>query len=586
MTLALLAAPALAAPITAQVGAAHASLVVSPNPPQVGNNAVTVTLSGVSPAALAQTTVGYTTLMPSMNMSGPSGAATRVPGRTDAWRFDVAFGMAAPWMLRVKFSGGVTGSLSANLVVGQVVHTSAVTPAGSMPATAPPDSMAGSGMSSSGDASAWRNATFALIVVILIGALVLSRDRRPLTIAMIVIAGLTIAGIAFAQSHNGSSSTEMGSMQGAQGSAPVPVTLATVRGDASGTAISAPANVQPYLVQNIVSRAPGLLTDFTVYTGDRLSAGEIVAHLEEPQLQSNAQAAQSGAQAAQLQRVSAQYDATAMQADVSATHQQLIYWTAEIAREKSLLNQGAVSVQEYQNEKAQAAAAQSNYDAARAKLGGADASVQAAQAQAAQAASSAQAQSVIAGYTNVTVPDDSIVMKRLVDPGVYVQSGTSILQVAVVNRLRVQAQVSQQDLFGVHIGTPIDITFADGNVVHSRISSVSPVVDPSTHTAIAEAIVPNPGDRYQPGAFVNTILHAQGTSTGHSFAVPSGAIVGGATTAIWTDVNGAAHRVPVRVVSDDGTTAQVTGKLHAGTRVVVTGAENLEEGQSIAESAQ
>lgn len=588
MALALLAVPSLAAPISAQVGGAHATLVVSPDPPQVGTDAVTVTLSGVPSAQLTQTNVRYATLMPSMSMAGPSGTAARVAGRPDAWRFGVPFGMAAPWRLRVEFSGGVSGSLNVNLVVGHVTHAStAMKPSGSMksmPAAPPAGSMAGMDMSTGSNAGAWRNATFALIAVILIGGLVLWRNRRPATIATVIIAGLAVVGIAFAQSRSGSPAMDMASMQAAQGSAPIPVTLATIGGDASGTTISAPANVQPYFVQNIVARAPGVLSDFSAYTGDRLSAGEIVAHLDEPELQSNAQAAESAAQAALSQGKSAQYDASAMQADVVAKQQQLVYWKAEIAREKSLLNQGAVSVQEYQNEKAQAAAAQSDYDAARAKLAGANATIQAAQAQAAQAASSAQAQNVTAGYTNVVVPDDAIVMKRLVDPGVYVQPGTPILQIAVVNRLRVQAQVSQQDLGGVQPGTPIDITFADGNVVHSRISSVSPVVDPSTHTAIAEAIVPNPGDRYQPGAFVHTILHAQGNVPSHSFAVPSGAIVGGATTAIWTDRSGAAHRVPVTVISDDGTTAQVTGDLRAGSRVVVTGAQNLEEGQPIAES--
>ncbi len=596
IALALLAAPSLAAPIIARIGVAHATVVLSPDPPQVGTNLVTVTIAGVSPAALARTTARYTTLMPSMNMHGASGAAARIPGRADAWRFEVPFGMAAPWRLRVQFSGGVTGALNANLVVSAAAHASSAmkptgsTAVGSMKAStkgvpaAPSGSMVGMNASSAGDASAWRNATFALLAVILIGALVLWRNRRPATIAMVVIAGLAVVAIAFAQSRSGSSSTNMASMQGAQGSAPIPVTLATIESNASGTTISAPATVQPYLVQNIVARVPGVLVNFTAYTGDRLSAGEIVAQLSEPELQSNALAAQSAAQAAQSRRASAQDDASAMQAAAVAKQQQLAYWKAEIAREKSLLDQGAVSVQEYQNEQAQAAAAQSAYDATRAKLAGAKASIQAAQAQAAQAAANAQAQSITAGYTNVIVPDDSIVMKRLVDPGVYVQPGTPILQVAVVSRLRVQAQVAQQDLAGIRIGTPIDITFGDGKVVHSRISSVSPVLDPRTHTAIAEAVVPNPRDRYQPGAFVHAILHARGTAPSDSFAVPSGAVVGGASTAVWIEVNGAAHRVPVIVLSDDGTTAKVTGGLQVGARVVVTGAENLEEGQAIAES--
>lgn len=573
--LALAIGSGAAATISQNVGSARVTISVSPDPPRVGSNDFTIRVSGASPATLERTNVRLSTLMPTMNMTGPAGAAIRT-GR-NSWRFVATLGMAAPWTVRVQFAGGVSGAVNINLAVDQTARVAtAMKPSGSIP---------GMSMSSGADANAWRSATFALLAVILVGAIVLGRNRRTATIAMAAVAALVIVGIAFAQSRNGSSSMDMASMQSLQGSGPVPVTLATIGVNSAESTFSAPANVQPYLTQNIVARAPGLLTDFTAYTGDQLSAGEILAHLEERELQSNAQAAQSAARAAQSQQSSAQYDVSAMQADVSAKQQQLVYWKAEIAREKSLLDQGAVSVQEYQNEKAEAAAAQSDYDAARAKLAGANAGIQAAQAQAAQAASSAQAQSVTASYTNVVVPDDSVVMKRLVAPGVYVQPGTPILQVAVVKHLRVQAQVAQQDLAGVKIGTPIEVTFPDGNVLHSRISSVSPVVDPNTHTAIAEAIVSNPGDRYQPGGFVHVILYVQGASRSNAFSVPSGAIVGGATTAVWIDVNGAAHRVPVSVVSDDGTTAQVTGDLRPGARVVVTGAQNLEEGQAIAESA-
>lgn len=457
---------------------------------------------------------------------------------------------------------------------------------GHPPAAATVSSMSTTINTGNADASAWRNATFALIGVLLVGALVLGRDRRPVTIGLVVTAGLVVVGIAFAQARFGSNSTDMVSMGNARGSGPVPVALVRVRRNPGGTSIAAPATLQPYLIQDIVVRVPGLLTDLSAYAGDRLHAGEVVARLDEPELQENAQAAESAAQAAQSQRFSVQDEAAAMQADVYAKQQRLRYWEAELARERWLLRQGAVSVQEYQDERAQAAAAQSGYDAARAKLGAAHATIRAALAQAAQASWSARAQSAIAGYTTVIVPDDAVVMKRLVDPGVYVQPGTPILRVAVINRLRVQAQVAQQDLAGVQIGIPIDVIFDSGTTLHSRVSSISPVVDPATHTAIAEAIMPNTGDAYQPGAFVHVILHSRGIVRRNSFLVPSGAIVGGATTAVWTDLNGAAHRVPVTVLSDDGTSAQVSGDLQPGTRVVVTGAADLEEGQAITESPQ
>lgn len=431
----------------------------------------------------------------------------------------------------------------------------------------------------------WRIATLALAVVLIVGLALARRERSPVTISIFVLGGVAIAALAFFQGR-ASSTGNMSAMGDARGVASVPVTVVQLGMDPPGREISAPANVAPYLTQNIAARVPGVLTDLSAYAGDQLRAGEVVARLSEPELQSNAQAAAAGAQAAQSAIRSAENDAAATSADVIAARERVRYWDAEISRERTLLAQGAVSTQEYQDERAQAAGARSAYAAALSKAASTRFNVQTTKAQASQAAASAQSEAVTAGYTNVLAPDDSVVMKRLVDPGVYVSAGTPILQVAVLNKLRVQAQVPQQDLPGVRIGTPLDVMFDNGRALHGRVSSVSPVVDPATHTAIAEAIVANDEETYQPGGYVRAILHVEGTSARNSFSVPSAAVVGGTQTAIWTNQNGIAHRVPVTVLSDDGVNAQITGELHPGDRVVVTGAADLEEGQAITEAVR
>ncbi|MEO6913128.1 MAG: efflux RND transporter periplasmic adaptor subunit [Candidatus Baltobacteraceae bacterium] len=436
-----------------------------------------------------------------------------------------------------------------------------------------------------GDPNAWRTAAFVLAGVFLIGVLVLRRDRRPATIGLVVVSALTALGLAVAQARYSSSAMDMSSMQSVSGSAPIPVTLATIGGNRGGASISAPANVEPYLTQNIVARAPGLLTDFSAYTGDRIRAGQVIAHLDEPELQMDAQAAAAQASAAQSDTAMAHHDVFSANADLSAKEEQAQYWQLELSREKSLLDQGAVSRREFEDERAQAAAAQSAYESAQAKVASASVAVQGASDRAVGASAMAQSRAITAGYTNVVVPSDAVVMKRLVDPGVYVQPGTPILQVAVLDELRIEAQVSQRDLSAIGVGAPIEVTFDDGTTLHGRVSSVSPVVDPQTHTAIVEAIVPNDGAVNRAGSYAQATLHTRGSSNRAAFSVPSASLVGGATPALWIDDNGAAHRIAVRVLSDDGSSAQVIGALRPGTRVVIRGAANLEEGQAISPAA-
>jgi RND family efflux transporter MFP subunit len=423
---------------------------------------------------------------------------------------------------------------------------------------------------------------------------------------------------------------DMAKMSLVRGDAPIPVTLETVRSAQGSSTVFAPGTVSPFLTQDIVTRSAGILRDFNAYAGDQLRAGQVIATLEAPDLRSQAVAAvaeaaaqantvraaeiEAGQQApngvviANAETSAMEQDLAGARSDQAAKREQMSYWQNEVRRESTLLSQGAVSQQEYQDERAQAAASQAAFDsskhriaalqqqlvASRTKAANAGASVNqllaqasAARDQAARARANALTQTTLAGYLSITVPSDGTVIKRLVDPGVYVAAGTAIARIAVIDRLRVQANVAQNDLGGIREGAPIDATRTDGSVVHGRVTSVSPVADPTTHTALVEAIVRNSPGNIVPGGFVRVTLHGRSPRTvAGAMIVPSAAVIGSAgTAAVWRSVNNVAQRVPVRVLSDNGTFATVSGALSPGSRVVVDGAATLQDGERLAEQS-
>lgn len=617
---------ASASPMLERLGSAQVMLTLNPDPPMVGAVHGTIHIGGASPATLSRTTVRFQTNMTSMGMAGPVGVIR--PGNSSGdYVFDTTMNMAAPWSIVFQFRGALHGSLTYRFAV--MDKASATGPG--MSSNSGGGSMSGmagmSSASSSGNPDAWRNALFALIVLMLIGAFVLRRDRTPRTVALFVAAGLLVLILAVLQNRYSSPATDMANMSNMQGTGATPVTLTTVRSGQESTKVSAPGTVQPYLTQDIVTRAPGILQNFNFYVGDRVVAGQVLATLDAPELGSQAQAAAANAQAqaataraaeieahhhapvalsiAQNEAASSRTDLAAAIAEQHAKLQQLSYWNNEITREQSLYSQGAVSQQELQDERAQAASANSAYQGAVQHVASLQQQVQAAQsrtadagatiamtqqqadaarAQAMQAASAAQGASTMAAYRTVVSPDDAVVVKRLVDPGVYVQAGTPILRIAVINRLRIQANVAQEDLSGISVGTPMEAQLSNGKVLRGRVSSMSPAADPTTHTAVVEAIVPGMGSDIPPGGYVRVTLHGRGVPIFAALQIPSAAIVGGGSdAAVWLDDSGTAHRVHVQVLSDDGTTAFVKGSLRSGARVVTDGASTLEEGQSITE---
>lgn len=610
-----------ASPMLERVGRAQVVLSLNPDPPVVGTVHATVHVTGPPRDVLRHTTVRFRTAMTAMAMAGPSGVA-RPHGAPGDYAFDAAFQTATPWSVQLQFSGGLKGNATYRFAV---ISSSRRSGAG-MKGSSTSANM--SGMSSSpGNADAWRTAVFALIGLILIALFVLRRDRRPITLGMFVGAGLIVLILAVLQNRYAEPITDMTSMSSMRGGGATPVVLANVRSGTDGTDIFAPGTVEPYLTQDIVTRAPGILQNFNSYAGDRVSAGQVLATLDAPELGSQAQAAAADAQAqaaaaraaeieagrqapanlsiAQNESASVRADLAAANADRRAKAQQLNYWNSEIAREQSLFDQGAVSQQELQDERAQAAVARAAYQgaiqhvaslqqqvrAAQARAGNAQSAIQtaqsqaqSAQAEASQAANTARAAGIMAAYRTVIAPDNAVVVKRLVDPGTYVPSGTPILRIAVVERVRIQANVAQGDLGSIGIGTPMEARLSNGKILRGRVSSIAPVADPTTHTTQVEAIVSGTSSSIVPGGYVRVTLHARGLTTPGGLLIPSAAIVGGGSdAAVWIDNNGTAHRIRVQVLSDDGTTALVKGALPPGARVVTDGANVLEEGQAITE---
>jgi len=533
-----------------------------------------------------------------MSMTGPSGIASAIPGKPDQWSFDVNMPAATGWRIDVHFDGAPGGTASFSFATATF----------------------GTGQGSAGAMSAmgghedvWRNAAIALAVLLTIIAFagwlyaraVWRGAQRPrwASPALVLVGFITLVaviGFAVVQARYAPPAMDMSSMITAQGSGAVPVTEAAARSSGNDANIQAPAVIQPYYTEDISARAPGLVRSLTVYNGDRVSAGDIVGTLDEPELSHQAQAANAGAQSDQAAAAAAAIEAhhhapnavAIADANLRAKREQARYWQDELRREKMLLDNGAVSPQEYQDEQAQAQAAFSDEEAAQKQASDARADIEMTQAQllaaqerASASAASAAAQQVMAGYTSVVAPDDGVVVKRLVDPGTTVQMGTPLLRIAVVDKIRIEASLADADVAGVDVGTPMEARMADGSVVRTRVTSVQPVGDPNTHTSLVEAVVGNARGRLTPGAYASVTFFANARHIRGAVAVPSAAVVGGSeNAAVWADVNGSAHRVSVRVAEDDGVSAQVVGDLKPGQRVIVQGAQDMTEGTPVTET--
>ncbi len=323
------------------------------------------------------------------------------------------------------------------------------------------------------------------------------------------------------------------------------------------------------------------------------------------------------------------------------------YWRDEIVREASLLKAGAVTGEEYGRERAQAdnAAAKvrqaqarvvqvaAQVRAAQADVSRSEAMIAAAQAKVEQAeaerdshfahvrssqamADSAQQKIVQAeagveqaratlagvaatqGYSAIRAETDGLVMQRVVSPGVLVGPGQTLLKIARIDPIRLQANVPEADLPKLRVGGVVRVAGMDGTrPLMAHITSISPAVDPTARTAIVETVVPNPDGRFRPGQYVTLELSVGGSAAAlqvptravRTHTPPSGEVISTrAVATVWVadPVAGepdqyTAREATVQVGVSDADRTQILSGLMAGEKVVLAGQDNLHAGDAI-----
>ncbi len=363
--------------------------------------------------------------------------------------------------------------------------------------------------------------------------------------------------------------------------------------------------------------------------------------------------AKADVEAAKADRVSADSQLTAAQAMIQDAAAQLQgaqadqdYWKQEIAREKSLLSAGAVTREEYGRELAQAQNAEAKLRQAQARVSQANAQAAAAasavrradativaamakveeaqsdlashtahvssssamaasarqkilQAQAgvAQARAGLAAAAASRAYSEIRAEIDGVVTQRLISPGTLVNPGQTLLRIAQISPIRLQASVPAADLAAIRPGDPVRVFGPDNGLLFSTsVRSLTPAVDPTTRTGIVEAIAPNRDARLVPGAFVTLEIGARTGSP--ALMVASRALrfrgdPGGGPLAVETTATAwvaepagqpgelTVHERRVRAGASSGEMIRVLDGLKEGERVVVSGGDALHDGDTV-----
>jgi RND family efflux transporter MFP subunit len=313
----------------------------------------------------------------------------------------------------------------------------------------------------------------------------------------------------------------------------------------AGQTLALPGTLQGYVQAPIAARASGYLRRWHKDIGSLVKKGDLLAEIDAPEIdQQLSQAIAARQQAA----ASLQLAASTME------------------RWEALRKKDAVSQQELDERRSNAAQA-------RANLSAADANVERLR----------QMQS----FKRVVAPFAGVITRRNVDTGDLIDAGggagRTMFVLSQTDPLRVYVNVPQTYAQRVKPGQEVNVTQSEllGQVFKGQVARTSAAIDTSTRTMQIEVTLPNRQGLLMPGAYVQVSLPLQASK---ALTIPTNALLirGTGMSVATVDAQGRIALKPIRIGRNYGENVEVLEGVSLEDQLVLNPADSLSDGDPVA----
>jgi RND family efflux transporter, MFP subunit len=374
-----------------------------------------------------------------------------------------------------------------------------------------------------------------------------------------------------------------------------------------------PGAIEAIFDTPVYARTTGYVSQRFADIGDRVSAGQLLAHIDTPDIDSSAAEAQAQvltriANKAQSEanRDRAQADLDRATAELSQARANLValesdqqFANSTFQRFKKLGEEGAVSKQDVDEKETrykmtsatkQAAedrirAASSDVIAARARLKAEGANINASDADISAARAHANRSSTEKDFQNILSPFSGVVTERNVDNGVLVSAGSEttksvLYRIARIDTVKVFVDVPQFAATGIRVGQPVSIALKEfpDRVFTGKVARTSVALDPTARTLRTEVHIANRDLALAPGMYADVEFSVPRSSK--VFLIPSNSLVnrGAGPQVVTLSAEKKAHYSPVTLGEDLGDKLEVVAGLTGKELLVVNPSDSITEG--------
>lgn len=260
-----------------------------------------------------------------------------------------------------------------------------------------------------------------------------------------------------------------------------------------------PGTIQAFFVTDLYAKNAGYVSQINYDIGDHVKKGEVLAVIENPELQAQFKRAQAAVVQAEAALDVAKRQLAGMEAD-------LVLQRVTLERQKELFAGKAATAQTLDEARAREGVAGAAVETGKAKINLADADLQAAKAEADRLQALVQ-------YDKIVAPFDGVVTRRLINLGDLVQSATAtrtapLFTCQKIDVVRVIADAPEARAAAIHPGTQAQVRLFDVSktMIQGAVTRVATALDPATRTMRVEIDFPNSDEKLQPGVYVRVTL--------------------------------------------------------------------------------
>jgi len=373
----------------------------------------------------------------------------------------------------------------------------------------------------------------------------------------------------------------------------VPVQVAEVKNESIDRIVSASAILYPVDQASVMPKISAPIKTFHIKRGDHVSAGQLLAVLENKDLLAalgDSKGAYQQAESALRTTTAATVpeDTNKAQQDTEAAKQGMDAAQKVYESRKQLFDQGALARRLVDEANLAYVQAKSQYQIALKHLQAVESvsrveQVKGAEAQVESAKAKYEGAQAQLSYSEIRSPIAGIVADRPLYAGEMASAGAPLVTIVNISSVIARANIPVGQAASVKVGDAATITQTDAQLqTAGKVTIVSPAVDPNSTTVEVWVEARNSGERLKPGATVRVDIHAERIKD--AVVIPAGALLPSAEGGVQVLVVGSdskVHEKKIEVGVREPDKVQILKGLSVGEKVVTVGGVGLEDGAKV-----